>query len=298
MVAGENGSGWGAKKVLALLIPVCVVVIAVTVILVLFLGNSDTKKSGSTGKPAAEEEITGQYEQIKQDANAAVKHLEQLETQQAQQDSAAYQQQIEQANAEIEQLEQDAAEALTAVEQASAEVSSASGTATEVALEYEAFLKELEAYYAYVEGLTQQAVAQVEYLKSVAPTIQDVQQWQQLAARLGKAPTPALQRQLSGQLTGRAQQALSGLQSSTTTAPDSLKGYGDSIQALTGQLGGISEQMSQALASGNKASFDALSNQMTAAMDQAQQQLTGAFDSFSSGLSSAASKVDAAMPNK
>ena len=298
MAAEGNGSGWSTRKILALVIPICVVVIAAAVILVLVLGNSDSKKSGSTGKPASEEEIANQYEQIKKDAEAAVKQLEQLEAQQAQQDSAALQQQVEQANTEITQLEQDTAEALAAVEQASAEVSSAAGTTTEVALEYEAFLKELEAYYAYVEGLTQQAVAQVEYLKSVAPTLQDIQQWQQLAARLGKAPTPALQRQLSGQLTGRAQQALYGLQSSTATAPDSLKGYGDSIQALTGQLGGISQQMSQALSSRNKASFDALSNQMTAAIDQAQQQLTGAFDSFNSGLSSAASKVDAAMPKK
>lgn len=298
MAAVENGSGWSARKILAVVIPVCVLVIAVTVIGVLVLGNGDSEKSGPTGKPATEEEIAGQYEQIKTDADAAVKQLEQLETQQTQQDAAAYQQQIEQAGAEMAQLEKDTAEALAAAGQASTEVSSAAGTATEVALEYEAFLKELEAYYAYVEGLTQQAVTQVEYLKSVAPTMQDVQQWQHLATRLGEAPTPALQRQLSGQLTGRAQQALSSHQSLTTTAPDSLKGYGDSVQALTGQLGGISEQMSRALASGNKASFDALSNQMTAALDQAQLQLAGAFDSFSSGLSSAASKVDAAMPEK
>lgn len=164
----ESGSGWSTGKILAVVIPVCLVVAAVAVTLILVLGKgkgTSTTVTTPTGKTPTQEEVIASYDVIKQEADAAVKHLQELESQEAMADYTAYQQEG-QANAEIAQLATDVEAASVAATQAAAE--------------------------------------QVQYIQSTLPTLQEVDQMKSNVAEIQQAPTGARQRQLAAGLSTRA----------------------------------------------------------------------------------------------
>lgn len=164
----ESGSGWSTGKILAVVIPVCLVVAAVAVTLILVLGKgkgTSTTVTTPTGKTPTQEEVIASYDAIKQEADAAVKQLQELESQEAMADYTAYQQEG-QANAEIAQLATDVEAASVAATQAAAE--------------------------------------QVQYIQSTLPTLQEVDQMKSNVAEIQQAPTGARQRQLAAGLSTRA----------------------------------------------------------------------------------------------
>jgi len=175
MDAGKEKT-WTTGKILAVVIPVCVVIIAVTVTLVLVLGNSGNgDEEAGEGGTAAEEKIVETYEQIKQEADAAVAEMEDLEAQEAASDPDAYEQELE--------------EALTAYEQLIADLDEAANAAIEVSEDYEELYAYIYEYYDYVYDLTEQAVGEIEYLLNLVPTMQGVEQMENLLERLENLPT-------------------------------------------------------------------------------------------------------------
>ena|GEM_PF-5669724 len=94
------------------------------------------------------------------------------------------------------------------------------------------------------------------------------------------------------------QKAISTLEG--TTVPDSMGAYGEEVKSMAGELESLSQQMTQALASGNKAAVSSLAEQMSAAVTQTQQQLTASMQSLVSGhasmLSQMEANIQAAMP--
>ena len=143
-------------KVLAVVVSVVVVTAAVAAVAVLLLRGGDSGTS--------EEEMVQQYEEIKQEADAAVKEMEALTSAEAQSDAEVYEPSVNEVVQTMEALE-------SSVEQATEDVSAAAEETSEVAQEYEQLLVEIEAYYTYLEGLTTQAVAQLESLKSLVPSL-------------------------------------------------------------------------------------------------------------------------------
>jgi len=300
---GDQQSGCSTGKILAVVIPICVVVVTVAVTLILVLGKGSGTSKGTTpsAQVPTEEQVADTYDQIKQETNAAVKEITDLTSQQAMEDATAYQQEVQQADESLTQLASDVSSASASVEAAASEVSTAATEVTQTQQEYQAFLTEIESYYAYVEDLTRQAVEQVAYVKSALPTLQQVDQLQAGATELAGSPAPARQRQLTSLLSSRAS-GLAAQLKSLKTAPASLSQFGVSLQSLTGQLGSLSQQMSQALASGNAAAFNSLSQQMNASVSGTLGQLSSGLQSsingFSSQLGTLSQKVDASIPKK
>jgi hypothetical protein len=76
--------------------------------------------------------------------------------------------------------------------------------------------------------------------------------------------------------------------------------YGEEMESMAGGLESLSQQMTQALASGNKAVASSLAGQMSAAMTRSQQQLASSMQSLVSGYASALAQMEAdiqaAMP--
>lgn len=308
----ERSGRWSAGKVLAVVIPICLVVAAVAVTLVLVLGKTKTAENGSSSAPS-QEGIVKTYDELNKQAEAAVAELEKLASQEALAAASstspeptatsltAYQQELAALNQTFAQLAADVSEAAAAVEQAAASVETASSAVTTTAQEYQQLYAQISAYYAYLEQLTNQAVSQLQYLQSTVPALQDIQQVQTLVQGMSNTPPlPARRAELQSQLSARAQGVLSRLQ--TNQPPQTMGQYGTTLQSLAGQVNGIAQQAGQALASGNKASIDALAEQMNAAVDQAERQLSAdlgsAFSGYSSQLSAQAGQVDAARSGK
>ena len=67
------------------------------------------------------------------------------------------------------------------------------------------------------------------------------------------------------------------------------------MEALSQQLDSIIQQMAQALASGNKAAFSSLADEMSAAVSQTQQQLNSSVGSLVSGYTSMLSQQEGAV---
>lgn len=67
------------------------------------------------------------------------------------------------------------------------------------------------------------------------------------------------------------------------------------MSSLAQELESISQQMSQSLASGNRAAYEAQLDQITAAITQAQQQLAASADSLVAGYTSMLSQLEAAI---
>jgi chromosome segregation ATPase len=304
MSGNSRSSGWSTGKVLAVVIPVCVVVAAVAVTLILVLGGgnkSTTSSTTPTAKAPTEEEVVNTYDDIKKEADTALQQIAALESQQAMADAAAYQAAVEQAGATITDLATDVESASAAVEAASGEVSQAAGEVTETQQQYQQLLTETQAYYDYVAQLSKQASEQVQYIKSTVPTLQQVDQMASAVTGVQQAPTPVQRRTLGAQLISRAS-GISTRARSAKTAPESLSQYSASLQALGGQVSGYAQQMTQALAAGNNASFDQLAGQMNSSIQGTLQQLSGGIsttvNSFNSQLASLGQKVESAIPKK
>jgi len=298
-MSSKGGQGWSRGKILAVVIPLCVVIIGGVVALVLVLGRSDSGKAPDGGSEVSREELIRTYEELNREAEEAIAELERVAAEAVLSEDAAsepgtsattYEQELEQLNATFSELEQEVADASAAVVDASGEVS-------ETANEYQELCDELTAYYEYLEQLAAQAVSQVEYLQSVAPCLEDIEQYRELVNRLAGA-TPVVQRELSDQLTSRSQAAMSRL--GGVTAPASMQGLSAGMNELSGQMDAYAKQVSSALASGNAAALNTLSNEIGSALAQTQQQLVSelnaTFKGFSSQLASAGQKVNAAIP--
>jgi len=85
-------------------------------------------------------------------------------------------------------------------------------------------------------------------------------------------------------------------------APASLNQYGESLKALSGRLGGLSRQMSGALASGDAAQLGSLAGQINSAVAETFGQLSAGLkssvDSFSPQLGTMSQKVESSKPQK
>ncbi|MEW6554620.1 MAG: hypothetical protein AB1384_10075 [Actinomycetota bacterium] len=178
---------WTTGRILAVVIPVCVAVIATVVTLALVLGDGGGKEeaSGDTAGAGemtdAEEEMIETYEEIKQDADAAVAEMEDLESQEAASDPDAYEQELE--------------EALTAYDQLLADLDEAANAAIEVSEDYEELYAYINDYYEYLYGLTEQAVSEMENLLALVPTMQELEQAEGPVERLENLPAAITQAQ-------------------------------------------------------------------------------------------------------
>lgn len=299
----QAGPGWSTGKILAVVIPVCLVVAAVAVTLIIVLSKDNTTSTSQTTAPEAptREEVVAMYDKIEQETASALKEMQDLESQEAMASYGTYEQEVAQAEADVEQLNADIATATASVEQAAADVSTAAGEATETQQEYQALLNEINGYYAYVEDLAKLAFEQVQYVKSTLPALEEIDGMKQNVTEVQSQPAQARARQLETQLAGRSGRFSSRAKPSAA-APQSLKQYSTSLDALAVELGGLSTRMAQALGSRNLASFNDLANQMNASVagtfGQLSGGLTNSINGFTSQLSSFSGKVDAAMPKK
>ena len=279
MANGADGGGWSTGKILAVVIPICVVVVAVTITLVLVVGNSDS----------SHEEILETYQKIDHEAQEALKVVEQAEVAPA--TSESYQEDLQEAYNEVEALLKEMEEAVIAVEEAANSVD-------ETAQQYMELYQEIESYYAYLEGLASEALSQIEYLRSIAPALEDLEEFANLVQRIEDAPAILQKRELSSRLNDNAQAMLDDLQG--TTAPESMGNYGQGLQSLTDQVNGVSQQMTQTLRSGNGKTFSAQASQLNSSISQVQQQLTAdlstAVSNMSAGLSQKAQSVNSLVP--
>jgi chromosome segregation ATPase len=279
MAKGANGGGWSTGKILAVVIPICVVVAAVTITLVLVLGGSDS----------SHEEILETYQKIDQEAQEALKEVEQAQA--APTTSETYQEDLQLAYDEVEALLTEMGEAITAVEEAATSVD-------ETAQQYMELYQEIESYYAYLEGLVNEALSQIEYLQSIAPALEDLEEFTTLVQRIENAPAILQKRELSSRLNGEAQAMLGDLQGKT--APESLSGFSQDMQSLADSVDSTARQMTQTLQSGNGETFSAQASQLNSSISQVQQQLTAdlsaAISNMSTGLSQKAQSVDSLMP--
>jgi flagellar basal body-associated protein FliL len=299
-MSGEE-SGWTKGKIALVVVIICVVLAGVAVGGVLVFGK---KKSSGTvvttsSKTPTPQEIIKSYDQISKDAAAALAAMAKVSQQQAlsstptQTSSSGtvsttsdYQQDLDQVNEMFTQLEQDTSEALAAVTTAasvsSSAVTSAAGAATQTAQDYQQLYAQISAYYTYLEQLTQQAVAQVQYMQSLIPSFQEMEQYQNLMTRIQAAP-PAVQKQLSGQLAQRAQAAIAKLNAGP--APQSLAPYIAGLNSLAQTMSGLTGQVQQAVSGGNQQGIAALSAQLNATIASAQKSVTEGLAGMANGLS-------------
>ncbi len=284
-MAESGNGGWSTGKILAVVIPLVVLVIAGVVVGVVVLGR---KKSSN------QDAVVKQYDEMKKQSEAALAELAKIANATATMASSSaptdtstgatsttYEEELTALDSTLTTLEQDVSEAATAVEQAAGDVS-------ETSEEYQQLYDEILAYYQYVEQLLKQAETQVAYLQSVAPTLADMQAYQDLLTKIQAAP-PRAQQELSGQLSARVEGARSRLQN--LSVPESLNQYNQQLQGFTDQLNGLSQQMTQAIGAGNTAAFSQLSSQFTSVLNQTQQQLSQSLNSVVSGLTSGLSQA-------
>jgi len=271
-----SGTGWTKGKMLALIIPICLVVIAaaVTLIIVLGDGGAGEKKAGAD-ETVSEEEMIETYEEIKQEAGTAMDEMEDLESVEAASDPEVYEQELE--------------EALTVYNQLLADLEEAANAAVEVSEDYVELYSYIYEYYDYLFDLTEQAVGEIEYLLSLVPTMQEIEQVKNLVDRLEQLPAAGQNGELSAQLGQAVQEALADLES--TAAPDSMSSYGSGMDALAQQL----DSLAQATASGDNADFASLADQINAAIASAQQQFSATVSSLVSGYTSLLSQLEASI---
>ena len=278
------GSGgekrWTKGKILAVAIPVGLVVIGVVVTLALVLGGGNAGDSqAGQGEPVGEDEMVETYEEIKEQAGEAAAEMEDLGSQEAASDPDTYEQELE--------------EALAAYEELALLVEKAANMAIEVSEDYAELYAYIYDYYDYLYTLTEQAVGDIEYLMSLLPALEDMQQMQDIVERLENLPAGGPLGELSSQLTQFAQKALVKLEE--TQVPEGMSVYGSEMEALARELDSLAQQMAQALQSGNNAGFASLADQMDAAITQAQQQLSSTVNSLVSGYANMLSQLEAAI---
>ncbi|MBN2026399.1 MAG: hypothetical protein JW854_06555 [Actinobacteria bacterium] len=276
----KRGTGWTKGKILALVIPICLVVITAAVTLTVTLGGGgggDDKAAAS--ETMSEEEMIEYYEEIKQEAETALDEMEDLESVEAASDPEVYEQELE--------------EALTVYNQLLADLGEAANAVVEVCEDYEELYAYIFEYYDYLYELSEQAVCEIEYLLTLLPTVQEIEQVKNLVDRLEQLPAAGQYGELSAQLGQAVQDVLANLEG--TAAPDSLSSYGSGMDALARQLDALSQQMGQALASGDKAALASLADQIDASIASAEQQFSSTVSSLVSGYTSLISQLEAGI---
>ena len=118
----RDGTRWTTAKILALLIPVFLVVMAVAGTLVLALGKGDAgENEAGEGDTASEEEVLEAYEEIRKQTEAAMAEMEDLESEEAVSDPAVYEQELVEANARAERAYQEVERSKARLERAAAQ---------------------------------------------------------------------------------------------------------------------------------------------------------------------------------
>ena len=136
--------------------------------------------------------------------------MENLESEEASYDSEAYEQGLE--------------EGLAAYEEVLADLDEVANTAIEVSEDYEELYAYIYDYYDCLYSLTEQAVGEIEYLMSLVPTPEDIQQIENQVERLENISASGQLNQLSSQLTQAAQKVLSSLRESRCRIARALMG--------------------------------------------------------------------------
>ena len=276
----SGGKGWTRGRILAVVIPACVVIVAVAVILVVVLGGDDTSNDAAgPGESASEEEMIETYEEVKEQADAAAAEMEDLSSEEATSDPEVYEQELE--------------EALAAYEELALLVEEAANMAIEVSEDYAELYAYIFEYYDYLFTLTEEAVGEIEYLMSLLPALEDIQQMQDIVERLENLPAGGQFGELSSQLTQFSQKALDKLEG--IQVPEEMGAYGSAMESLTQELDSLTQQMAQSLQAGNSAGFASLADEMEAAITQTQQQLSSTVSSLASGYASMLSQLEAAI---
>src|SRR4030042_1543372 len=220
-MSSGNGKRWTTGKMLAIVIPICVVVAAVAVTLVLVLGKNDQNQNSQA---ASNEEILQAYEDISKQAQEAMASMQQLESQDPTSDPQVYEEQVLETQTEFEEL-------TILVEEAANSVIEVSEDYAELYAEYEELYNYIVDYYAYVDQFTQEAISQLQYLESIVPTLEEMQQLEELTNRLKNLPATGQSGELASKLSQRSQKALAHLK--TTTPPSSMGSYSNRMQSLT-----------------------------------------------------------------
>ena len=318
------GSGWSKGKIATVVVIVCLVLAAGAVGGILIFGKKSSKKTTTTRQETpTRADVIKTYQEISKQADEAMSSMEKVAEQDALSSSApvspsgsggepstanSYQQELDQINEMFTQLEQDVSESSAAVivaansnagavSSASGEVSSAAGALSDTAAQYQQLYAQISAYYVYVEQLAQEALGQVKYLQSLIPSFQEMEQYQKLVTRIETAP-PAVQRQLSGRLSHRAQAAMAKL--NANPAPQSLASHAAGVQSIAQMMNGMTGQIEQALGTGNKQALSDLSARLNNTIAETQINLaaglTNNVTGLSAGLIQETSKIDANLP--
>ncbi len=278
MVSGKR-EGWTAKKTLAVMVPACAVTAALAVTLVLVLGGRDGGQENAAEVTSGEEEMLDSYEQIKQEAEAAVSEMQDLESEEATSDPDVCARELEEAREAWEQLYADLEEATS--------------YAIEVTGEYAELYEYIYDYYDYLYDLTEEAVQQIDYLLSLVPTMEEIEQIRQQAEHLKNLPSGGKYEEIMEQIQRNARKVLSSLENKQP--PPGTDAYGREMSDLARELESVSRQMADSLASGNRDAYNSQLEQMNGAIAQARQQLAASIDSLVAGYASMLSQLEASV---
>ena len=273
----ESGTGWTKGKMLALVIPICLALAAVAVTMTLALGGGE--EPDESGGTVNEEEMVEAYEEIKEEAEAALGEMEDIASDEAATDPEVYEQELE--------------EAMTLYKQLLADLEDAAEAVVEVSDEYEELYAYIYEYYDYLYDITGQALDELEYLLSLVPTMQELQQLDGLLDKMEKLPAGGRNADLGDQVDQAVQKAVSNLEKAT--APEALSPYDSEMQSLAQQLDSLAGQIKQGLAGGSGENPSSLADQMSAAVTATQQQLSATVDSLVSGYTSLLSQLEASV---
>lgn len=146
---------------------------ALVAVLVVALGRGGGEKAGSS-EETSHEEVTQTYEQVKQQADNAVEEMEDHSMEEAVSDPETYEQELQEAEEAFNELYQDLEEA--------------SEYLLELGEEYAELYDYIWDYYEYLYGLTEEAVEEIDYLLSIVPSLEQVQELENLLLRLESLP--------------------------------------------------------------------------------------------------------------
>lgn len=270
----EKKGKWTRGKVLAVVLPLCAVVIGLAAALVLILTGGE---SGETSKP--EEKLVQDYEKVKEEADAALDEMEDLQSEEVVSDPEAYEQELQEALQAFESLMEDLDEAAEA--------------AVEVAEEYEELYSYIYEYYDYLYRLTEEAVDQIEYLLSLAPSLQQMEQVDELLKRMENLPRGSQWDQLLKQVSTRSQNALEELENLQAQAAPGGAGM-EELSQLTQQADAVLEQLVSSAQEG-QAGLKSLADQLASTLAEIEQQAASAVSSAVSAFSSTLSQMEQAI---
>ncbi len=275
-----NGSGWSKGKVLAVVIPLCLLLAGGAVAAILIIG----KDSGDGGASA---EIISTYEEISKQAEAAMEEMDDLGEAALVED---YEQQLAEAEAALNAMVADVDAAAAAVEEAASSVE-------ETSEEYEALYMQIEAYYAYLESLYAQAIEEVAYLQSIVPALEELQDVED--------SLNAIQRNPGGTRSDQTTQLLAEMQAyakalADMTTEDPYGNIDDVLESASNDFNGSFTSLVASIASGDAAraaqQAGSISTTIDATISSITSEVASVVGSYASMLDSLASGVTAAIP--